>query len=476
MRRLWWEVHEPDAPELVPDARLQAIFDRGHRVGELARRRFPGGVLVDADRRQAGEGVEATTEALRMGAPALFEACFSAGGAFAALDVLERLGDGFAIVEVKSTLDVKEHFIPDVAVQLHAARAAGLDVRRAELMHLDRECTFPGLSNLFAREDVTREAEAFLPEIPGRLAAMRDALDGPVPDVTPGEQCRTPYECPFLARCNPPLAPDDVASLYHVRPPAVAAWRAAGIRRLQDLPDDACLLAPQARQVRAARRGAMVIEPGLADALGAIAPPLAYLDFETVNPAVPVWDGCHPYEIVPVQLSCHVALGGGRTAHRAHLAEGPGDPRPALAEALLRACEGARSVVAYNAAFEARCIEHLASAVPALALPLRAVRDRLVDLLPIVRDHVYHPAFGGGFGLKAVLPALVPGLGYDDLAVADGDTASALLEELLLRPEVVSASEREERRRKLLAYCERDTLALVRLHERLGEIALGGLS
>jgi hypothetical protein len=228
--------------------------------------------------------------------------------------------------------------------------------------------------------------------------------------------------------------------------------------------------------MRAARTGARVVEPGLAEALDAIALPAAFLDFETVGPPVPAWPGCHPYEPAPVQVSCHLLMPDGSTVHHAHLADGPGDPRPALAEAVLLACEGARSVVAYNASFEARCLDQLAGAVPALAAPLRSVRDRLVDLLPIVRDHVYDPAFGGGFGLKAVLPALVPGLGYGDLEVADGNTASALLEALLLRPGTIDPAARETLRAQLLAYCERDTEALVALHERLRELARDGAS
>lgn len=475
LRRLWWQVHEPEAPELRPDARQQAIFDRGHRVGELARERFPGGTLLDFQPWQVAERVEATRAALADGAPAIFEAGFSAGGVFAALDVLERRRRGFALVEVKATLDVKEPHLPDVAVQLHAARAAGVDVRRAEVMHLDRACAFPHLDDLFVREDVTAEAEALLPAVPRQLRRMRAALDGELPDVEPGEQCRDPYECPFLGRCWPERPAHDVSTLYCVRAARVAAWREAGVETLRDLPDGVRLTPVQARQVRAVKAGRLVVDGGsaLARALAAMERPIAYLDFETINPPVPVWRGCHPYEATPVQMSCHVVGARGGAAHHAHLAEANGDPRPALAAAVVRACEGARTVAAYNARFEAACLDHLAAAAPRLARPLRSIRGRLVDLLPLVRDHVYHPAFGGGFGLKAVAPALVRGAGYGDLAVADGDTASALLEGLLLAPAALAPAERARIRRQLLAYCARDTEVLVRLHERLVALAAG---
>jgi len=109
--------------------------------------------------------------------------------------------------------------------------------------------------------------------------------------------------------------------------------------------------------------------------------------------------------------------------------------------------------------------------VPGQRRALRAIRDLLLDLLPIVQAHVYHPDFGGSFSLKAVLPAIVPGAGYVDLAISDGNAAAAVLEGLLLAPDDSSAADRRRLRKELLAYCERDTLAMVKLTERLGVLA-----
>ena len=134
----------------------------------------------------------------------------------------------------------------------------------------------------------------------------------------------------------------------------------------------------------------------------------------------------------------------------------------------MRACEGAETIVAYFASFEKGCIEHLAEAVPEHAAALQRINTRIVDLLPIVRDHVYDLAFGGSFSLKKVLPALVPALSYDDLDVKEGGRATALLAQLLLEPERIGGDEAvQSLRRQLLAYCERDTEAMVRLAEAL---------
>ncbi|HWR20523.1 MAG TPA: DUF2779 domain-containing protein, partial [Verrucomicrobiae bacterium] len=158
-------------------------------------------------------------------------------------------------------------------------------------------------------------------------------------------------------------------------------------------------------------------------------------------------------------------------AHRAWLAEGHGDPREQFAHALIAACAGVNTVLAYNAPFECRCIDGLIEVLPHMEGELVALSRRIRDLLPIVRDHVYHPDFGGSFSIKTVLPALVPGLGYDDLEIHDGGTAAAALETLLLGADTLTAEQQRSVRRELLRYCERDTLGMVRLYERLRALA-----
>jgi hypothetical protein len=198
--------------------------------------------------------------------------------------------------------------------------------------------------------------------------------------------------------------------------------------------------------------------------------PLAFLDFETVNPAIPAWPGCRPYDQVPVQFSCHVLSKDG-LKHYQWIADGPEDPRAAFARALITACAKAKTVVAYNASFERRCVDALREVVPGLRRELGSLSERTLDLLAIVRDHVYHPDFGGSFSIKDVLPALIPTLGYDDLEIRDGGTASSALERLLLESDSFSPGESDALKNHLLRYCERDTQAMVRLHQRLSQLA-----
>ncbi len=468
-KQLWLKVHEPDAPELRVDVVLQDRFDQGAEVGALARTLFPGGVLIDLPHDHP-DRIAATRRALEAGAPAVFEASFVADRVYVAIDVLERVGEGFNLIEVKSSTKVKDEHIPDLAIQVWVARRSGLEIRRAELLHLNSDHRHPDREPLFVRTDVTAKVEALQPFIPAMVEEQLAALAGPLPRISPGPHCwMIERGCPFWERCFP-TDEHHVWNLYRAHKMEKWSLVQQGIRRLVELPERHRLNPVQRRQREALRRGEMIVEPGLGEALRAFEGRLGFLDFETISRALPVWPDVGPWRAVVVQFSYHEQVdGAGRTyRHHAFLAEGPHDPREELALRLLEATRGADRIVMYSS-FERSRIRDLAAWLPHLASDLRALEGKLVDLLPVIRDHVYHPRFAGGFGVKQVLNPLVPDLTYDDLAIVDGEVASVEIARLLFVAHRVR--DRDQLRRDLLAYCERDTWAMVRLLERLRELA-----
>jgi predicted RecB family nuclease len=470
-RLLWFSVHEPDAPEFTPDAEARFRMSQGDEVEREARVRLGPGVLIASPDFALDQRLRETNDALRGTAALTYEATFVAAGAVVSADVLRRTDSTFELIEVKSSTSVKPEQISDVALQLYVLRQAGLTVTRASVMHLNKECRYPDLSQLFVTVDVTAEAEAQLSATANELAAQRAAVRGERPDIPFGAYCRKPEPCAFFGRCWPSLPVHHVSTLYQIRWASVEKHLAAGRERVDQLDELSTKIEAAQRQIRSVRRRARIVEPGLSAALGTLVPPVAWLDFETISLAIPRWPGCAPWEHVPVQFSVHWS-GAADNTTRFWLAEGGGDPRPPLAAALVQACAGASVVVAYYMQFEKQCLEHLAGAVPEHSEALLEIRDKLVDLLPIVRNHVYDPAFLGSFSLKKVLPAMLPELSYDDLEVRDGGTAMSLLAQLVLDPAATGAAAAQQRlRANLLAYCERDTLAMLRLAEALRAIA-----
>ena len=208
---------------------------------------------------------------------------------------------------------------------------------------------------------------------------------------------------------------------------------------------------------------------GASEALKPHTLPAYFLDFETINPAVPMWAGTRPFQQIPFQLSCHLQGRSGEIEHREFLHTSSDDPSADFVAALLMCCAAETSgapIFVYNQSFEAARIKELAARFPGKCHELLKLIERLVDLLPIVKAHYYHPSQQGNWSIKAVLPALVPNLSYEQLDdVRNGGAAQ------LAFLEIVSATtapdHRAQRIHQLREYCKLDTLAMVRVREAL---------
>ena len=460
---LWLTLHEPNAPELATDPQTKARFSAGTKVGEAARNYVEGGALIERIEGDFLAPIKATEAAIENGAKVLYEAAFLAENIYCAVDILEKQRRNWTLVEVKSSTKVKEQHLPDVALQVYVARQCGLPIKRTEVMVLNSACRFPDLRDLFVRHDVTDEVEDLVMDVEDQANVLLEVINQKSqPTVAVGDHCHQPYECPFLARCHRALPEHHVSTLYFTSRNAATRLVAGGYSLIAELDDRVKLGAIQKRQVESVRTMQTVVEPELKKELNKLKKPIAYLDFETVAPAIPLWDGCGPYKAVPAQFSCHVESGKAHK-HFEWIASCPGDPRRPLAEALIVACRGAKTILAYNASFEKSCIKHLADHLPDLADELVDINDRIRDLLPIVRNHVYHPEFQGSFSIKKVLPALVPDLSYEGLAVAEGGTASMLLEMIVSGSHEIPADVLEQHIIDLKEYCRLDTWAMVEL-------------
>ena len=478
-RRLWLGSF---APELGarPDVGLDARLETGIEIGRHARALFPGGVLVDEAGQHDDPVTRTRTPLADPAVPAIFEAAFVHAGVRVRVDVLERLSDGgWGVREVKSGTRVRDVHLQDAAVQRFVLEGSGLRVRSVEIIHVDASYVRgeDGIDWLrfFRRADVTTEVERLLPDVPARVEALRAVLSrAEAPVVEPDGHCFTPHTCEFWIHCTRDKPPDWIFYLPG-HPDHFAALRAAGIERIVDIPDDFPLSPRQLRVRNALRSRDEFVSHDLVQALASLGPPADYLDFETANPAIPLYSGTRPYEHIPFQWSLHRLEVGGRLVHHEFLASGRGDPRREFAESLLALLGPASHPILVYSEFESRILGALAQALPDLAGAIGALTSRLHDLLPVVRAHLYHPGFSCSFSLKAVAPALAPGFGYDDLGdVAEGSAAADALLRLALG-RVGSVEEENRLRAALLAYCERDTMALVALHramcERAGRVA-----
>ena len=472
--RLWYGSHSPGLMS-APDDALQAVFDTGQAVGEMARKRFPGGHLVAHDHHHVPEALEETRRVIEAGsAPALFEGAFAHEGVLVRADVLERLcSGGWRVVEVKSTTTLKEVFLFDLAIQLWVLRGAGLDVREAGVLTLDRDYVYDGvrldLDALFKLHPVFQRVNALIDNVSAQAREMQAMLaKRAAPDIAPGGHCFTPYPCPYYAHCTrEQVTPEHgIDELPRLNAKRRAQLEAAGIEEIRDIRESFPLTRLQRIVRRAVREGRPQVHGDIVDALGGASGPVRHLDFETFAPAIPRFAGTRPYDAIPFLFSVHTESDGSPPVHEDYLHELDDDPRPRLAERLIEALGREGTVCTYSG-YERQVLRALSAALPERAEALGAIEAQLLDLLPVVRNGYYHPAFRGSFSIKNVLPVLAPTMGYDDLVIGDGQTAAV---RYALALESVDPRARQDTFDALGAYCARDTLALVKLRAALATL------
>lgn len=461
---LWMHYHAQDQfPPLDPET--QAIFDQGHRVTRLFQTLFPGGIEIqgsdDFDR-----VVRETQSALSLKKP-LFEPGFRHKSTYARADVLAPgRGGKWDLYEVKSAGKVKDEHYPDVAFQKYCYEGAGVKIGKVYLVHVNSEYVKSGPidpGKLLIREDVTEQAEEFSLMVEEQVNGMLGVLSQKeCPEIAIGPQCSKPYECPLRELCWRHIPEDSVFVLNKIRKEKAFGFINGGCVRVQDVPPEELKAASHQIVHRCHVEGKTHADRGAIRAfMKQLEFPVHFIDFETVNPAVPFYDGTRPFQQVPFQFSLHILRGPGKELeHHAFLAEGPGDPRPEFLSRLKRLVGPKGSVVAFHLGFERDRMRESVEAYPEYADWLNGLEGRFLDLmLPFQRFDYYDPKQLGRYSIKSVYPALVGG-SYDGMAISDGGQASREYARVTFSDGIAE----EDRRRVydgLLQYCKLDTQAMI---------------
>lgn len=462
-KRLWLQVHKPELAEVDPAA--EARFRDGNKVGDVARQLYPGGDFIDTLNRK--EALSRTAMALETGNKPIFEAAFLHNDVLVRADLLVPEESGYRLVEVKSSTSVKNYHLEDITIQSWVMQHAGLKPNRCTVAHIDNSFVYLGdglYQGLLKEEPVDLEIQDRIGEVSSWISSAQKTLEQCVePDITPGDQCSDPFACDFTKYCSPPET--DVVFPVEILPygkKMAEQLRAEGYRDLRDVPEEKLTNPKHIRVHRVTKSGRAELDQEAIDAVRELAYPRYYLDFETITFAVPIWAGTSPYKQIPFQWSCHIQSADAILTHAEFLDDTGSDPRRRFAESLIKTLGTDGPIIVYNAPFEGSRIKELAEAFPDLASQLLAAEGRLFDLLPLARNHYYHPAMKGSWSIKAVLPTITD-LNYLNLAISHGGMAQDAYLKLIGKE--LSDAEKADLKKSLLAYCRQDTLAMVKVQE-----------
>ncbi len=499
-KRMWLDHHEAHRRPPMSEAERARMME-GIAVGKLVQRLYPGGVTARFVGVSDEIAAARTRELMDGGAHTIFEATFVAEDRVVRCDILRKDENGGWIVdEVKATTGpdakkaMKDGHVHDLAYQLAALRACGIVVTGGGLVVLDKTYAWDGgehdLERLFARLDLTADCETLREEIETEAVRLGAHLVGPaVPDAPINTHCK---KCEYKGHCLEHTPKDDVMYLPYATRKGTDKLRGQGYRTIRDIPMGVLTDKRMVPTHRVLTSGEPWVCPGLGAALDAIAFPAAFIDFESCAPAVPAYAGTNPYQQVCFQWSAHLVClpsGGGQgggdglplpsggegwgegleVEHHEFLHPDASDPRPEFCRTLWDAVKDAKTLVIYSA-FETTQLRKMAEAgIPFAAELLAKLESDVVDLEKIVAGHVCLEAFRYRTSIKTVLPALVPSMSYQGMAIADG-TAAMTAFRTMIAP-TTDETHAAQIAADLLTYCKQDTLAMVEIYRALRHIA-----
>jgi len=455
---------------------LQAVFDQGTSIGLLAQELFPYGVDASPENHyKMVESVGKTLDFISQGQTIIYEATFLYDDVLAALDILVNDEDGWKAYEVKSSTKVSDTYVKDAAIQYYTIKNSGIDLKDISIVYINNQYVKNGeidINELFMIESVYDQVLDFLPRIPNEVRRLKDVIESPdIPPVDIGPHCSDPYDCDFKGTCWKHIPEYSVFDISRLNKDKKFDLYKQGIISLNQIDLGQTDLNPnQVLQVQSELSGSVHIDLNeIRNFTNGLNYPLYFLDFETIGPAIPIYNGSRPYEQLVFQYSLHIReTPTSEIEHREYLADPTEDPRVGFIEQLIQDCGSNGDILVYNIGFERGKINGLIEAFPQYILELSRIVGRLKDLMtPFQQKWYYTPEMKGSYSIKSVLPALIPELSYNDLEIKDGGTASNTFLSIV---NGTFQGDLQVARKQLLEYCKLDTYAMVKILEKLTQI------
>ncbi|WP_298945814.1 DUF2779 domain-containing protein [uncultured Campylobacter sp.] len=476
-KSLWLKKYKRDVLDQNTDP---AVFETGNIVGELACELFGGGKRIKFDGGSFDEKIVQTENFIKNGEKAIYEATFCFDEILVMVDILQVVDGKLIINEVKSSTSLSDVYVDDASIQYYVISSLGYEVERINVIYLNNQYIRGEkleLDKLFTVNDVTDQILSMQSKVAENIKKLKETINDDVePNLDIGVHCFKPYECDGMnyCWCEQRKIPDgtSVFNIAKINKKKATKLYQSGIVNIADIKDIDAFNANQQIQIKAQINGEEFVDKeAIREFLDTLSYPLYHLDFETFQQAVPEFIGLRPYEQIPFQFSIHKDDGKGNLEHFEFLAEAGADPRYELALNLIKFIPQDACVLAYHASFEKGVIQNLAALFPQFSSHLMSMHSNIKDLeIPFAKKFYYHPKMHGSSSIKKVLPAIVPSFkdAYTNLNLIHNG-GEAMGEYAKLKGK--TRGEQDAIRKALLAYCKLDTLAMVKVLEKLREVA-----
>ena len=472
---LWLLKNKPEEME-EPDN--NAIMEQGNMVHEVARYMFGEHVNIEYDD-DLSEMVKDTYRTIESYEDVVItEASFNYENNFCSVDILKKHGDTYEIYEVKSSTRLKDVYINDASYQYYILSSLGFKVTKCSIVVIN--CAYErvgdlDLDKLFTKLVITEEVITLQNKVKYVIKDINEYMASATePHESIDRKCFEPYSCPFFKYCTKFLPHPNVFDLPVNPGVRCLKHYNAGYYSFEDLLNAKINDKERQRiEFELYDKPDYIDKESIKNFLDTLTYPLYFLDFETYQMPIPLFDYVHPYEQIPFQYSLHYyEKPTSELQHTEFLGVAGTDPRRALAEQLVNDIPMDVCTVAYNMSFEKNVIKRLATIYPDLSEHLMNIYEHINDLeIPFSKRYYYTKKMGSSSSIKYVLPALFPedpGLDYHNLELIHngGEAMNTFKAMVNMSPEEIAYT-----RERLLRYCELDTFAMVKIYTKLKDVS-----
>jgi CRISPR/Cas system-associated exonuclease Cas4 (RecB family) len=451
---------------------LEKLIAEGYEVEDQAQKLFPNAITLP----DFGDP-SITKQALDENGKVFFQAGFQTeSGAFARMDVLEKLDDGaFRIYEIKSSTSIKKdkkhNHLKDACFQKYVMTECGYIVSKVSIIHLNKEYVRSGNINpseLLVIEDVTDEIVELYSEVSSFIVdALRYINKEDVAlNACPCRENTRSNHCDSFKFFNPDVPEYSIYEIGRILRKRIGELTDMDVMKISDIPVDyEGLNEKQKLQMISRKEDRAVIDiEAIKESLSILEFPLHFIDYETYASAVPKIDGVGPHQHVVFQVSIHSMQEDGSMEHYEYLAEELELPEK-LIEYMQSVTGDTGTYISWHASFEKTQNKAMATWFPKHSEYLNNMSMRMYDLEDIFKKDYMDYRFHGSSSIKKVLPVICPELNYNELDVQNGTMALDTWGRMVLDPEF--PDDIQTTRNNLLEYCKLDTLAMVELYRVL---------
>jgi len=449
------------------------ILEEGIKFGEKAQELFPNSILIKYNYKNS----PINTNKLLKKRKTLCEAGFKTCDCYCLVDILNpQKNNTWDIIEVKSSssLNKLKIYKLDLAFQKYVLEKNNIQINKCYLMYANKNYKLNkklNIKELFLKKDLTDEINEIILKIPQKIEEIKNYITKKLP-INFYENCKNPKKCD----CSDLCYVDKLKNIpfYCMRNSSKLKLINNGYLKMTDFEETDLKNDKHKIQMNCFKtKKNHLNKKEINKFLSKLKKPYHFLDFETIDFSIPVFNKTSTWNKIPFQYSLDIIYKDNKIKNFSYLTNNKNDPRENLIKMLIKNVKKKGSIIVYYENFEKMILKNLGIQFPKYKEELNKISKRIIDLYKIFYNfYYYNNKQCGSTSLKNVLPCFTNKT-YKSLKIQNGIESLMIFKNLYFKNLNKNKDKRVERVRKrnirkdLLEYCQLDTYAMILILQEL---------